>query len=192
VRTGDYVKVGDLLAEMANLHNVRVRACVDEPELGGLQPNEPVKITRDALPNRVWKGTTEVIPKQVVARGTRSVGELLCAVSNDGLELLPNINVNVQINAQERRNALSIPRGAVETENGHRFVFLVKTNQLSVSQSQLEKREIQVGIADTTSYEVLRGLEESDLVAMPGDFELRDGMAVKVVNTDAAYVRGTR
>jgi hypothetical protein len=56
----------------------------------------------------------------------------------------------------------------------------------------LEKREIRVGIADATSYEVLNGLQEGEMVALPGDFDLRDGMAVKVVNTDAAYVRGTR
>jgi len=99
VRVGDYVKVGDLLAEMADLHKVRVRAFIDEPELGGLEPGEPVRITWDALPNRNWMGKTQVIPKQVVARGARSVGELLCEVNNDKLELLPNINVNVRINS---------------------------------------------------------------------------------------------
>ncbi len=192
VKTGDYVKLGDLLAEMADLHQVRVRAFIDEPELGGLQPNEPVKITWDALPNRVWDGRTEIIPKAVVPRGTRSVGQLLCSVNNDALQLLPNINVNVRINAQERKNVLSVPRGAVETENGRRYVFVVKKNPLAVSQTTLEKREIQVGIADTTSYEVTSGLQEGDLVAMPGDVELRDGMSVKVVNTDSAYVRGQR
>lgn len=192
VKAGDYVKVGDLLAAMADLHKIRVRAFIDEPELGGLQPGEPVKITWDALPNRTWNGTTEVIPKQVVARNTRSVGELLCAVRNDKLELLPNTNVNVQINSRERNNVLSVPRGAVATEGARRFVYVVKNNELSVGQSKLEKREIQVGIADAASYEVLSGLAETDLVALPGDIELRDGMAVKVVNTDSAYVRGTR
>jgi len=192
VKTGDYMHVGDLLAQMADLHHVRVRAFIDEPEIGALQPNQPVKITWDALPNRTWQGRTEVIPKEVVARGTRSVGELLCAVSNDHLELLPNINVNVRINAQERSNVLSVPRGAVATENGHRYVYVVKDNPLSVGQKTLEKREIQVGIADATSFEVLSGLQEGEMVGLPGDFDFRDGMAVKVVNTDAAYVRGSR
>jgi HlyD family secretion protein len=192
VKAGDYVRVGDLLAQMADLHRVRVRAFIDEPELGAIQANEPVKITWDALPNRTWAGRTEVIPKQVVPRGTRSVGELLCAVNNDGLELLPNINVNVRINSQERVNVLSVPRATVSTENGRRFVFVVKKNPLAVSQSSLEKREIKVGIADSTSYEVLGGLQQDELVALPGDTDLHDGMAVKVVNTDSDYVRGQR
>src|SRR6266481_1199581 len=41
LKAGDYVKVGDLLAEMADLHKVRVRAFIDEPELGALEPNQP-------------------------------------------------------------------------------------------------------------------------------------------------------
>src|SRR5437660_975615 len=66
VTAGDYVKLGDLLAEMADLHKVRVRVFIDEPELGALEANEPVKISWDALPSKTWMGKTEIIPKQVV------------------------------------------------------------------------------------------------------------------------------
>ncbi len=192
VKTGDYVKTGDLLAEMADLHRVRVRAFIDEPELGALQTGEPVKITWDALPNRAWAGKTEVIPKQVVARGTRSVGELLCAVDNEKLELLPNINVSVRIHSNERTNVLTVPRAAVDSEGGHRYVFVVMKNPLSVGKSRLERREIQVGIADSSSYEVISGLRETEMVALPGDAVLHDGTAVKIVSTDSAYIRGHR
>ena len=179
----DYVRVGDLLAEMADLHQVRVRAFIDEPDLGGLEVDEPVRITWDALPNKTWPGRTETIPKQVVQRNTRSVGELLCSVNNDNLELLPNTNVTVRINSKERLGVLSVPRGAVEAEGGRRYVYVVKLKQLGVGRSTLEKREIHVGIADATSYEVVSGLEEGEWVALPGDVDLRDGMDVIVVNT---------
>jgi HlyD family secretion protein len=189
-KAGDFVKLGDLLAEMADLHKVRVRAFIDEPELGALEPNQPVRITWDALPNRSWAGKTEIIPKQVVARGSRSVGELLCSVNNDKLELLPNTNVNVRINSRERLGVLAVPRGAVEAQGARRYVFVVKKNQLGVGKSILEKREIQVGIADATSYEVVSGLQEGEMVALPGDVDLRDGMYVIVVNTGVANFRG--
>jgi HlyD family secretion protein len=189
VKAGDYVKLGDLLAEMADLHKVRVRAFIDEPELGSLEANEPVKITWDALPSKTWVGKTEIIPKQVVPHGTRSVGELLCAVNNDKLELLPNINVNVRINSRERIGVLSVPRGAVAAEGGRRYVFVVRRNQLSVSKSTLEKREIHVGIADATNYEVVSGLQEGELVALPGDVDLRDGMTVTVITTEVLSFR---
>ena len=190
LKAGDYVKVGDLLAEMADLHKVRVRAFIDEPEIGGLEPGEPVRITWDALPNRNWMGKTQVIPKQVVARGARSVGELLCEVNNDKLELLPNINVNVRINSRERINVLTVPRGAVDAQGGRRFVFVVLRNALGVGKATLQKREIRVGIADAANYEVLDGLQEGEMVALPGDVDLKDGMPVKITNTDASYVRG--
>ena len=190
VKAGDYMKVGDLLAEMADLHKVRVRAFIDEPELGGLEPGEPVRITWDALPNRTWMGKTQVIPKQVVQRQSRSVGELLCEVNNDKLELLPNINVDVRINSRERTGVLTVPRGAVELENGRRFVFVVLRNALGVGRATLEKREIHVGIADAANYEVIGGLNEGEMVALPGDVDLKDGMAVKIVSTDASTIRG--
>jgi HlyD family secretion protein len=185
-KAGDYVKVGDLLAEMADLHKVRVRAFIDEPEMGGLEPGLPVRITWDALPNRSWQGTTEIIPKQVVARGARSVGELLCSVDNSKLELLPNINVNVKIDLKERFNVVTVPRGAVETEGGKRYVFVVRDG---VPNSTLGKKEIQVGIADANSFEVVSGLQANETVALPGDVDLRNGMVVRVVNIDTSNVK---
>jgi HlyD family secretion protein len=187
VKAGDYVKLGELLAEMADLHKVRVRAFIDEPEMGGLEPGLPVKITWDALPTRSWPGRTEMTPKQVVPRGSRSVGELLCSVDNEKLELLPNTNVNVRINSRERQNVLTVPRGTVETVGGQSFVFVVKSG---VGTSVLQRHPIQVGIADATNYEVVSGLTQQDVIALPGDAEFRDGMAVKVMSMETTNAAG--
>ncbi len=45
--------------------------------------NQGVQVLWDAMPNRIWNGKVEQVPKQVVARGSRSVGEVLCSVDND-------------------------------------------------------------------------------------------------------------
>jgi len=179
VRTGDYVKVGDLLAEMADLRRVRVRAFIDEPELGALEPNQTVEITWDALPSRTWSGRTEQIPKQVVARGSRSVGEVLCSVDNSKLELLPNTNVDVRIHLRERQNALVVPRGAVYSEGTRRIVYVVENGSLGTN--RLQRREIHVGMAGAANYEVLDGLREGEIVALPSDVELRGDMRVRVI-----------
>lgn len=181
VRAGDYVKVGDVLAEVADLRRVRVRAFIDEPDLGSLEPDQLVDISWDALPDRNWTGRTEQIPKQVVAHGNRSVGEVLCSVDNTKLELLPNTNVSVRIHMRERQNALVIPRGAVQIEGNRRYVFVVGDGKLGVGQSRVQRREIRVGIASATSYEVVEGLHEGETVALPGDTELHDGQSVRVV-----------
>jgi len=172
VSAGDYVKVGDTLAEMADLRHVRVRAFVDEPDLGSLEPNQKVSVTWDAKPGRTWTGRTEDVPKQVVARGMRSVGELLCSIDNDRLELLPNTNVQVLIMVRERHLALVVPRAAVREDNGQRYVFVL-------ADDKVHRRDISLGVASATKYEVVSGLTGSDRVALPGEKELRDGMEVR-------------
>jgi len=104
--------------------------------------------------------------------------------------LLPNINVNVRINSRERMNVLTVPRGTVEGDSGQRFVFVVLRNALGVGKATLQKRQIRVGIADSTNYEVVSGLQEGEMIALPGDVDLKDGMAVRIVNTDDSFIRG--
>ncbi len=171
MRAGNYVKVGDALAEMANLKQVRVRAFVDEPELGWIELNQNVEITWDAAPGHGWMGKTSQIPKTVVNRGSRSVGEVLCSVANEKLELLPNINVNVRINARESTSALVVPRGAVHGEGANRFVFVLEG-------ITLHKRNVTLGIAGLNKYEILSGLKAGERVALPGEIEPRDDLRV--------------
>jgi HlyD family secretion protein len=171
VHEGDYVKVGDELATMADLHKVRVRAYVDEPDMGMLLPDQTVQITWDALAGRMWTGKTEQVPKQVVAHGMRSVAEVLCSIDNSKLELLPNTNVDVKILVRESKNALVVPRGAVRDENGQRYVFVFDGEQV-------KRHDVILGVSNASDYEVLSGLSEGDRVAVPQDRTLRDGMNV--------------
>jgi HlyD family secretion protein len=177
IRAGDFVKAGDPLAELADLHHVRVRAFIDEPELGQIDVNQAVEILWDAHPDRVWNGRTEVLPKQVVSRGTRSVGELLCSVTNDHLDLLPNTTVDVRIHIGERPNVLVVPRGAVYIEGSKRFVFRVESDRI-------HRRDIQVGIANPTMIEVISGLDQGDVVALPGDVSLKENLRIRAVRPE--------
>lgn len=174
VTLGQYMQVGQTLAEMADLRHVRVRAFVDEPDIGWLAPGQNVEITWDALPGRTWSGTTETVPKQVVQRQVRSVGEVLCSVDNDKLELLPNVNVDVKIEVRQSKNALAVPRGAVHADGAQHFVFVVDGGVA-------HKRSVEVGIANATEYEVISGLKEGDTVAIAGEAVLREGMQVNPV-----------
>jgi HlyD family secretion protein len=177
IRKGDFVKEGDLLAEMADLHHVRIRAFIDEPELGQIDVNQPVEILWDAHPERTWTGKTEIVPKQVVPHGTRNVGELLCSVSNDRFDLIPNTTVEVRIHISERPGALVIPRGAVYIEGDTRFVFRVEDGRL-------HRRYIKVGLANPTKIEVLSGLNQGDVVALPGDVSLKENLRIQAVRQE--------
>ena len=174
VHAGDFVKLGDTLAEMADLSHVRVRAFVDEPDIGSLEPNQNVSVTWDAKPGRTWSGHTEEVPKQVVPRGMRSVGEVLCSIDNDRLDLLPNTNVQVKIMVRERHGVLVVPRAAVLGDNDQHYVFVF-------GDDKVKRRDISVGVASTSKYEVVSGLSSDDRVAEPepGGRQLRDGMEVR-------------
>ena len=171
VRQGDFVKAGDLVAELADLREVRIRAFIDEPELGQIAVDQSVEILWDAHPDRIWNGRTEVLPKQVVTRGTRNVGELICSVTNERLDLLPNTTVEVRIHVSERPAALVVPRGAVYIEGDKRFVFRVENDRL-------HRRFITLGIANPTKMEVLSGLNEEDVVALPGEVSLKENLRI--------------
>ncbi len=59
VKRGAYVNGGELLVQVANLEKVRVRAFVDEPEIGRLAKGQKVEIKWDAIPGRTWNGTLD-------------------------------------------------------------------------------------------------------------------------------------
>lgn len=177
VRQGDFVKAGELLAELADLHQVRIRAFIDEPELGQIDVNQSVEILWDAHPGRVWNGKTEVLPKQVVTHGTRNVGELICSVTNDRLDLLPNTTVDVRIHISERPGALAVPRGAVFIDGDKRYVYRVEDGRL-------RRRAITVGVANPTKIEVLSGVGEGDVVALPGDITLKENLRIIPVRAE--------
>jgi HlyD family secretion protein len=178
VHARDFVHTGDLVANIADLRQVRVRAYIDEPELGQLKPGQTVVVTWDALPGQTWTGKTEILPRQVVALGTRNVGELLCTIANQGTELIPNTTVDVRIEINERADVMAVPRGAVQVDGTHRYVY-------RFDGSRLHRTEIRVGLANATQFEVLSGINEGDVLALPGDAPLRDNMAVRVASPDS-------
>jgi HlyD family secretion protein len=177
VYLGKYVHVGEVLAEGADLHKVRVRAFVDEPDLGVLAPNQDVFITWTGLPGHVWTGKTKNVPKEVTTHDIRNVGEVLCSVQNSNMELIPNLSVDVRIEVSQRQNVLVVPRGAVHANGLKHFVFVV-------SDDTLHQREVKLGIADPTVFEVVSGLKEGERVALSGGITLHNGMTVTPVEAN--------
>ncbi len=176
VREGQFVAAGDLLVQVADLRKMQVRAFVDEPEIGKLAKGQPVSLAWDAVPGRTWDGVVTRVPATVINRGTRTVGEVVCAVDNQDLKLLPNVNVSVMIASARQENALTVPREAILEEDGARFVYQIVENKL-------HRKEVKTGISSLTKIEVKQGLEEKSLVALGSvnGQPLSEGSTVKVV-----------
>jgi len=174
LRQGQFVNAGDLLVQVADLKNVQVRAFVDEPDIGRLQKGEPVEVTWDAFPGRIWKGTLSNLPSSIVALGSRNVGEVTCAVSNDDLKLLPNVNVSVGIITAQASGILTVPREAVHQEAGQSYVFRIENGVL-------KRRNVQTGLSNLTTMQIVSGLEENSQIALNAvnGNPLHEGLAVR-------------
>jgi HlyD family secretion protein len=174
VKQGGFVSSGDLVLQVADLQKVQVRAFVDEPDVGKLAPGNPIEITWDAVPGRVWQGVVNTIPSTVKLRGSRNVGETTCILDNKDLKLLPNINVGVTVVTAERNNVLVVPREAVRMDDSTPYV-------LQVVGHELKRRDVETSISNLTQVEVTRGLALKDMVAISSSNgkPISDGTQVK-------------
>ena len=175
LKPGGYLNAGDLVAAIGRLNQVRIKVFVDEPDLGRVAIGKPVVITWDAKPGMQWKGTVDRTPTQIVAMGTRQVGEVLCVIDNPNNELLPGTNVNAEIRSEEAASALTIPKEAIRRENGQTGVFVLSK---TANGDAVRWKSISLGINNTTRTQVT-GLTENDAIALPADKPLKDGMTVK-------------
>jgi HlyD family secretion protein len=175
VRQGAYVNTGDPIANVGRLDKLRVRVYVDEPELGRVEIGQPVVITWEALPGETWSGVVDKTPTEIVALGTRQVGEVLCAIDNTNGKLVPGTNVNAEIRTHSAANALTIPREAVRREGSEPAVFVLQGDRV-------RHRKIVIGAGSATRVQVSSGLIEGDSVALPIEAPLKDGDLVKAVS----------
>ena len=159
VKQGGYVTAGELLLQMADLRKVMVRALVDEPDVARLALGDPIEITWDAVPGRVWRTTVTDIPSTVKLHGSRNVGETTSIVDNKDLKLLPNVNVGVTIVTAEHDNVLVVPREALRMDDSKPYVLLVFGHEL-------KRRDVETSLSNLTQVEVTRGLSAKDVVAI--------------------------
>ena len=176
VRQGAYVNTGDLLVQVADLARMQVRAFIDEPDIGRLQMGQAVRISWDGLPGRIWSGSVSALPTNIVNRGSRMIGEVLCVVDNQDKKLLPNVNVTAVVVTADTTNALTLPREALHQEEHRSIVYIVENGRLV-------GRPVKTGVANLTRIEITQGLSEKDTVALASlsPSPLSDGAAVKVV-----------
>jgi HlyD family secretion protein len=165
VKQGSFVARGQLMAQIYTPGHVRLRAYVDEPDLGRIQKGQPITITWDGMPGRQWTGKVEVPAERVVAQNNRSVGHVLCAIDGDPRELIPDINVKVEITTDMKTNALMVPRSAVFSREGKSAVLLSDGTRTTV-------RPVEVGLVTNEEIEILQGIEPGASVVTNPDVVL--------------------
>jgi HlyD family secretion protein len=171
LKQGSFVNAGDPIAKVGRLDRVRVTVYVDEPDLGKVRKGEVVNITWDALPGHQWKGEVDKLPTQIVPLGTRQVGEVGCVIENPQRDLIPNANINAEIQATVVEKALAVPKEAIRREGSETGVFLLQGDRVMW-------RKIALGVSTYTKSQDISGLSDGDAVALPTEKPLTNGSKV--------------
>jgi HlyD family secretion protein len=176
VKATEFAEDGKLLLQMADLHNERVRAYFDEPDLGKLAVGQSVDIKWDAKPGMLWHGYIERTPITVITYTTRNVGEVLVHVNDVNGQLLPDSNVTVSVTTSSQSNVLNVPREALHIENGKPFVF-------RIVDGELKRTPVVTGTINLTQVGILSGLKDGEWVATgtTSGQPLQEGMPIQVV-----------
>jgi HlyD family secretion protein len=178
LKVGAYLQIGDLVALVGNLDQMKVIVYVDEPDLGRVALGMPVNITWDALAGQTWRGRVDKLPTEVISLGTRTVGEVTTIVENPNHDLLPGVTVNATIISRVVKDALGIPKAALRTIAGSNGVYRLNGASLAWT-------PVKAGVSDINNVQILSGLEPgskvADRVIEPTDAELKNGMRVRPV-----------
>jgi len=172
-----YIEPGGEILQSADLSKLQVRAYFDEPDLGGLEINDPVSIVWDAKPDLKFHGHITRLPSTVITYGTRNVGEVLVSIEDSNGVLLPNTNVVVTVITHQVHNALTVPREALHIEGGRDYVYVV-------SRGTLHRVAVQVGAINLTMVQILSGIQEHTVVALgtTNGAPISEGVPVRIVN----------
>ncbi|HEY3936956.1 MAG TPA: efflux RND transporter periplasmic adaptor subunit [Bryobacteraceae bacterium] len=178
LKVGAYLQPGDQVGLIGDLDKIKVTVYVDEPDLGRVGLDMPVSITWDAKPGRKWWGRVNKLPTQVIALGTRTVGEVTTLVDNPDHDLLPGVTVTALVISQVVKDAVGIPKAALRSIHGVNGAF--RLNDKSLVWTPLT-----TGVSDVNNVQVVSGLvvgaQVADRVVEPSDAEIKNGMRVKPV-----------
>lgn len=156
-----YVEPSTRLYTVADLSRVWVYAQVFQDDVGRLKPGDPVEITVDAYPGRIFHGRIDQILPQVDL-ATRTVRVRL-VVQNPGVKLKPGMYVNCDLKAPLGRQ-LVVPSSAVFQTGTHSLVFLYKGN------GYLDPKEVTLGPQAGNDYVVLKGLKPNQQIVTSANF----------------------
>ena len=177
---------GSILMTMADLSKVRVRALVDEIDVGKVSLGQNVSIKVAAYRDKEFIGTVSKIePKAYVQQNVTTFPVLIDINNKDNL-LLIGMNTDVEIQILDKEVSLSVPtmslrtrkdiytaaaildieketideflKNKVKGENFNRFI-VIKDSKKGPYLSW-----VRVGISDLENVEILEGLDKNDVV----------------------------
>lgn len=161
------------IALVVNQSQVRVAVDVPEKYIGKVFRDQAAVIKVDAFPDRNFNGKVYRVSPVVDSRSRNTVVEVL--VDNADARLKSGMFAEVRLIVASRGAALSVPAGAVVTQDGGDFVFVPADGGLAA------RRPVKTGIR-TSEFTQVSGLKEGSDVITFGLYGLKEGSKIKVQN----------
>jgi len=161
VQQGQYVNVGEVLFNVADLSRVWVEIEVYENEFANIRLGQQVQIVSQSYPGKPFTGRIAFIYPFLDPK-TRTV-KARVEMPNPGMKLKPDMFVNAVIKVP-LGSAIVVPTTAV-LDSGKRQTVWVESQP-----GMFEPREVQVGQRTDDKVQILSGLKTGDKVAVSGAY----------------------
>jgi HlyD family secretion protein len=104
---------GTTILRMADLSKVRMRAFVNETDIGNVKPGQVATVTVDAFPNRRFTGIVEQVEPSAVVQSSVTMFPVLVSLNNFDGALKPGMNGQVTMEVARHDNVLAVPSDAI-------------------------------------------------------------------------------
>ncbi|MBI4350587.1 MAG: efflux RND transporter periplasmic adaptor subunit [Elusimicrobia bacterium] len=159
------------IALVVNQGMVRVAVDVPEKYSGKVFKDQRARIKVDAFPDRYFSGGVYRVSPVVDSRSRSTLVEVL--VDNIEGYLKSGMFAEVRLITASRGSALSVPAGAVVSQDGGDFVFVPAEGSLAA------RMPVKTGIK-TSEFTQISGVGEGADVITFGLYGLKDGSKIKV------------
>src|SRR4051794_9119461 len=104
---------GTTILKMADLTKVRMRAFVNETDIGNVKPAQTATVTVDAFPNRRFVGIVEKVEPEAVVQSSVTMFPVLVSLNNSDGALMPGMNGQVVMDILRKDNVPAVPSDAI-------------------------------------------------------------------------------
>ena len=104
---------GTTILKMADLSKVRMRAFVNETDIGNVLAGQTATVTVDAFPNRRFVGIVQQVEPEAVVQSSVTMFPVLVSLNNFDGALKPGMNGQVIMEVARHDNVLAVPSDAI-------------------------------------------------------------------------------
>jgi membrane fusion protein (multidrug efflux system) len=168
VSEGSYLSPGTAIVNLVNINPIKIEFAVPEKYSRSVGPGTEVTFKLDGR-NETYRARV-MATEPTIDADTRTF-LLKASAPNPQGQILPGAFANVTVNLQEYAASIMIPTEAVIPELGGKKVFVARNGMA-------QSVEVETGIRQEATIQVLSGLSEGDTLITSGILQLRNGAPV--------------